>query len=69
MAQGILVNRTELDHTYYAINISGDGREVYVGGTMDDIAVYDSATLEKIDSIKIPGGNDMALASLRIINR
>jgi hypothetical protein len=36
---------------------------------MDDIGVYDSNTLEKIDSIKIPSGNDMALASLRMINR
>ena len=69
MAKGELVNRVDLDHTYYAINISGDGKEVYVGGTMDDIGVYDSATLEKIDSIKFPNGNDMALASLRIVNR
>jgi hypothetical protein len=69
MTQGKLLNRVDLDHTYYAINISGDGKEVYVGGTMDDIGVYDSNTLEKIDSIKIPSGNDMALASLRMINR
>jgi quinohemoprotein amine dehydrogenase beta subunit len=69
MTQGTLLNRVDLDHTYYAINISGDGKEVYVGGTMDDIGVYDSNTLEKIDSIKIPSGNDMALASLRMINR
>lgn len=69
MEKGELVKRIDLDHTYYTINISGDGKEVYVGGTMDDIAVYDSATMEKIDSIKMPSGNDMALASLRIINR
>lgn len=61
--------RIDLDHTYYTINISGDGSEVYVGGTMDDIAVYDTETLEKIGSIEIPDGADMALASVRIIRR
>jgi len=69
MATGALVNRIDLDHTYYTVNISGDGKEVYVGGTMDDIAIYDSASLEKVGAIKLPNGNDMALSSLRIINR
>jgi quinohemoprotein amine dehydrogenase beta subunit len=69
IAENKLVDRIDLDHTYYAINISSDGKEVYVGGTMDDIGVYDSATLKKIGSIKFPGGEDMALSSLRIINR
>ena len=69
LAEGKLMDRVDLDHTYYAVNISGDGKEVYVGGTMDDISIYDSATLEKIDVIRLPSGNDMALSSLRIINR
>ena len=69
IAENKLVDRIDLDHTYYAINISGDGKEVYVGGTMDDIGIYDSATLEKLGSIRFPGGEDMALSSLRIINR
>jgi quinohemoprotein amine dehydrogenase beta subunit len=69
LAEGRLLDRVDLDHTYYAVNISGDGRELYVGGTMDDIGVYDAETLEKLDSIRLPGGNDMALSSLRIIQR
>lgn len=69
LAKGELLGRVDLDHTYYAINISGDGKEVYVGGTMDDIGVYDAENLEKIDTIKLPSGNDMALSSLRIIER
>jgi quinohemoprotein amine dehydrogenase beta subunit len=69
LAKGELVQRAELDHTYYAINIAGDGKEVYVGGTMSDIAIYSTDTLEKLATIEVPGGNDMALASLRIINR
>ena len=64
-----LVNRVDLDHTYYTINVSGDGKEIYVGGTMDDISVYDSETLEKIARIEMPGGADQALASMRLIQR
>ena len=64
-----LLKRIDLDHTYYAINVSGDGSELYVGGTMDDIAVYSTDTLERIGTIKIPDGGDMALASLRVIER
>lgn len=69
LAEGRLLDRVDLDHTYYAVNISSDGREVYVGGTMDDIGVYDAETLEKIDIIRLPSGNDMVLSSLRIIRR
>ncbi len=64
-----LLKRVDLDHTYYAVNVSGDGKEIYVGGTMSDIGVYDSETLEKVGSIEFPGREDMALASLRMINR
>ena len=60
---------TELDHSYYDINISSDGSEVYVGGTMGNIAVYSTDSLERLDSIEMPGGADMALSSLRVIQR
>ena len=68
-AKGELVKRIDLEHTYYTVNISSDGSEVYVGGTMDDISVYDTVTLDKIDEIRIPNGADQALASLRVIQR
>lgn len=64
-----LVKRVDLDHTYYTVNVSADGREIYVGGTMDDISVYDSETLEKIGRIEMPNGADQALASMRVIQR
>jgi quinohemoprotein amine dehydrogenase beta subunit len=67
--QGEVLERIDLDHTYYAVNVSSDGSEVYVGGTMDDIAVYDSETFEQLGRIEMPGGADMALASLRLIQR
>lgn len=68
-AKGTLVKRVELPHTYYAINISGDGKELYVGGTMCDIAVHSSDTLERLARIDIPGCPDQGIASLRIVKR
>ncbi len=64
-----LAGRVELDHTYYAINVSGDGSEVYVAGTMDDIGVYDSESLDKLGEIELPSGNDMGTAWIRMIER
>jgi quinohemoprotein amine dehydrogenase beta subunit len=66
---GKLLKRINLDHTYYGINISSDGSELYLGGTMNDIAIYSSDTLEKLGEIRIPGGVDQALPSVRVFNR
>jgi quinohemoprotein amine dehydrogenase beta subunit len=67
--RGEVLDRIDLDHTYYAINVASDGSELYVGGTMDDIAVYDTETFEQLGQIEMPGGADQALASLRLIQR
>lgn len=63
---GELIKRIDLDHTYYVINISSDGKELYLGGTNDDIAVYDSTTLEKIGEMRIPSGADMSVTTLQM---
>jgi len=68
-AEGALVERIDLDHTYYAINIASDGSELYVGGTMNDIGIYDTQTMEKLGAIQMPDGADQALSSLRLIQR
>jgi quinohemoprotein amine dehydrogenase beta subunit len=68
-ANGEVLERIDLDHTYYTVNVASDGSELYVGGTMDDISVYDTETFEKIGEISMPGGADQALASLRVIQR
>jgi len=62
-----LIARKDMDHTYYAVNVSSDGKELYAGGTLNDIAIYDTESLDKIGSITIPGGN-MALSSMRMVN-
>ena len=62
-----LVKRVDLPHTYYVINISTDGKEIYVGGTNDDIGVYDAGTLERIGEMRIPSGGDMGTATVQVV--
>jgi quinohemoprotein amine dehydrogenase beta subunit len=64
-----VVKRVDTDHTYYAINIASDGREVYLGGAMSDIGVYSTDSLKRVAVIPLPGGGDQAAASLRLIRR
>jgi len=63
-----LIKRVDLPHTYYCINISSDGKEIYVGGTNDDIGIYDAETLERIGEILLPSGGDMAAGTMHVIN-
>ncbi len=69
LGSGKLVKRIDLDHTYYSINISDDGKEVYVGGALGDIAVYSAESLEKLGKIELPGGVNMSTASMRVVKR
>ncbi|MFY2823822.1 quinohemoprotein amine dehydrogenase subunit beta [Ruegeria sp. MALMAid1280] len=62
-----LIKRVDLPHTYYVINVSSDGKELYVGGTNDDIGIYDSETLERVGEIRIPSGGDMSLSTLHVV--
>lgn len=62
-----VVKRVDLPHTYYVANISGDGNEVYLGGTMCDIGVYDHETLTRLGEVRLPGCGDMGLASMRMV--
>jgi quinohemoprotein amine dehydrogenase beta subunit len=69
LAANALVKRVKLPHTYYCLNISADGREVYLGGTVNDIGIYSTETLERIGQIDLPGGNDMGGTWMRMIKR
>jgi hypothetical protein len=64
-----VLKRIDVDHTYYAINISSDGRELYLGGTMDDIGVYSTDSLKRLAVIPLPGGADQAIVAPRMIRR
>lgn len=67
VAKQELIKRVDLPHTYYVINISSDGKELYVGGTNDDIGVYDAETLERIGEMIVPSGGDMGTSTLQIV--
>lgn len=62
-----LEKRVSLDHTFYAVNVSSDGREIYLGGTNCDVGFYDAANLEKKAILKLPGCSDQTLSTLRVI--
>jgi len=63
-----LEKRVPLDHTFYAVNISTDGREIFTGGTECDVGFYDAASLDKKAVLKLPGCADQATATLRVIH-
>ncbi len=69
IAEGKSLGSVELDHSYYDINMSSDGKEVYIGGTLGDVAVYNADTLKKIGEIKMPGEANQALSTLRVIRK
>jgi hypothetical protein len=62
-----LEKRVPLDHTFYAVNISSDGREIFTGGTECDVGFYDAASLAKKANLKLPGCGDQSVATLRVI--
>lgn len=64
-----LLATARLPHSYYSINVSTDGEEIYVGGTSNDIGVYAAETLAHRATIRIPSGGDMADASLLLLER
>lgn len=60
-----LERTVDLDHTYYVVNISSDGKKLYIGGAQPDIAVVDAESLKVIKKIKLRG--DQSIASLRVM--
>jgi len=63
-----LAKRVPLDHTFYAVNVSSDGREIYIGGANCDVGFYDAMSLEKKAILKLPGCTDQTLSTLRVIH-
>ncbi|BAK72485.1 MAG: quinohemoprotein amine dehydrogenase subunit beta [Arcobacter sp.] len=59
-----VLKRVVTDHTYYSVVPSMDGDKLYLGSCLDDIAVYDANTLEKIGKIQLSG--DMGSAALQV---
>ncbi|MGH8320036.1 MAG: quinohemoprotein amine dehydrogenase subunit beta [Steroidobacteraceae bacterium] len=67
--QWAIVKQAPVAHSYYIVNVSSDGKELYLGGNMCDIAIYDARTLREKGDIKLPGCGDQALVMSRVIER
>jgi len=65
----VLMQRIDLDHTYYSVRVSTDGREIYAGGAMCDVTTFDSTTLARRANLKLPGCGDQTLVSMRVVRR
>lgn len=63
------MKRVDLNHTYYDVNVSTDGKELYIGGTQGEIAVYDSQSLKRLGAILMPKNADQVLSSLRLVRK
>jgi quinohemoprotein amine dehydrogenase beta subunit len=63
-----LLKAASLDHSYYCIAFNKAGSKIYLGGTYNDIAIFDPESLERIGNIKLPGG-DMAIATTQVFTR
>lgn len=61
------IKSIDLERTYYCINFATDGSKLYLGGTYNDIAVYDADSLTKLSNIVLPGG-DMSLGTFQIFS-
>lgn len=69
LAEGKPLKRVPLPHSYYSVNVSSDGKTVYLGGAMSDVAAYDAETLEKTGEVQMPDGAAISAASVRVFQR
>lgn len=63
-----LLKAASLDHSYYCIAFNKAGSKIYLGGTYNDIAIFDADSLELLGKIELPGG-DMAIATTQVFTR
>lgn len=60
-----LIKAAELDHSYYCLTVNNDGSKLYLAGTFNHVAVFDADTLERLDTITLPGG-DMSTTTAQV---
>ena len=63
------IKRVPLPHSYYSINVSSDGKTLYLSGAMSDVAAYDAETLERKAVLDLPDNAAVSLASVRMFQR
>lgn len=63
-----LLKAAEIPHSHYTISMNRDGSKVYLGGTWNNLAVYDAAELKPLSTLALPGG-DMGAAAPQTFTR
>src|SRR5512139_1034828 len=51
----LLKTAADLDKSYYTIQVSSDGKKVYLGGGGDTILIYDTETMKLLKRLDTPG--------------
>lgn len=69
LGTGKALKRVPLPHSYYSVNVSSDGKTVYLGGAMSDVAAYDAETLERKAEVQMPDGAAISIGSTRVFQR
>lgn len=62
-----LLATADVDKSYYTIQISSDGKKVYLGGGGDSILIYDTETMKLLKKLDTPG--DAVLTHFRVQKR
>ena len=62
-----LLATADVDKSYYTIQISSDGKKVYLGGGGDSILIYDTETMKLLKKLDTPG--DAVLTHFRVQHR
>ncbi|MGZ8432472.1 MAG: hypothetical protein ACXWWW_11040, partial [Candidatus Deferrimicrobiaceae bacterium] len=63
----VLKVAADLDKSYYTIQVSSDGKKLYLGGGGDTILIYDSDTMKLVKRLDTPG--DAVLTHFRVQKR
>lgn len=69
LVKGESIKRVPLPHSYYSVTVSSDGKTVWIGGALGDMAAYDAETLELKGGVDLPENASMSLASVRLFTR
>lgn len=64
LEQRRLLKVVDLDHTIYVVNISRDGKKLYVSGAAPFIHVYDTGTLKLMKTLELAGDASIAFLAL-----
>ncbi len=63
-----LIGAADIPHSFYTISMNRTGSKVYLGGTWNNLAVYDADKLQPLTTVVLPGG-DMGAASPQVFVR